>query len=195
MAFIYFGWAGILLKTIRKAIAIDVGKESLPKKQLKKINHLDLILHSHSHWGHFEPETTLELFQNTQAPIIIEPQIIDEFQNQTKQKFSHIGKKLIHADPNNLITEGGITIETIVEVHPRPISIFRISWDNFSVFHGADSGYVSLHKFPSNIVIIPTGSPSPSCSPENGLKMVLDLKPKIAIAMHGNNTQMGKFKK
>ncbi|MHA2307325.1 MAG: MBL fold metallo-hydrolase [Candidatus Hodarchaeales archaeon] len=195
VAFIYFGWAGILLKTDRKTIAFDIGKKSLSIKHLKMINNLDLILHSHSHWDHFDPETTMELYQNTQAPIVIEPQIKDEFLNQTKQEISHIIKKLTPADPNNPITVDEFTIDTIVGVHPRPISIFRILWDNFSVFHGADSGYVSLNKFSSNIAFIPTGSPSPSCSPENGLKMVLDLQPKIVIAMHGNSTQMEKFKK
>lgn len=195
VAFIYFGWAGILLKTNRKTIAIDIGKESLPIKQLKRINHLDLVLHSHSHWDHFDPETTLELSQNTQAPTIIEPQITEEFQNQTNQKISQIIKNLILADPNNPITVNEFTIDTIVGIHPRPISIFRILWDNLRVFHGADSGYVSLNKFPSNVAFIPTGTPSPSCSPENGLKMVLDLQPKIVIAMHGKSTQMEKFKK
>ncbi|MHA2075669.1 MAG: hypothetical protein ACW97X_13700, partial [Candidatus Hodarchaeales archaeon] len=119
VAFIYFGWAGILLKSNRKIIAIDIGKKSLPIQQLKRINHLDLILHSHSHWDHFDPETTLELFHNTHAPIIIEPQIIEEFQMQTKQEISHVIKKLTLADPSSPITVGEFTIDTIVGVHPR----------------------------------------------------------------------------
>jgi L-ascorbate metabolism protein UlaG (beta-lactamase superfamily) len=194
VAFIYFGWAGILLKAKNKILALDIGKKCLDYKQIRMVNKLDLHLYSHTHWDHFDPAVTLELFQKTEAPIIVEPQIYDEFKDMYKEKFSQIQEKLYRADPNKTLNINGFSIDSIIGVHPRPITLFRISWNGFSIFHGADSGYVSLSNFPSKLAFIPTGTPSPSCSPENGLKMALDISPEVVVAIHGTVKQMLKFK-
>ncbi len=194
VAFLYFGWAGILLRAKEKIIAFDIGKKCLDDKQLQMVNHLDLHLYSHTHWDHFDPTVTLELFQNTKAPIIVEPKVYDEFRDMYKGKYSQIQDKLYRADSRKPMKINGFSIDTIIGIHPRPISLFRILWNSFSVFHGADSGYVSLVDYPSNLAFIPTGTPSPSCSPENGLKMVLDISPKVVVAIHGTTKQMLKFK-
>jgi len=54
------------------------------------------------------------------------------------------------------------------------------------LFHGGDSGYVSLKEYPSQVAIVPVGRMSPTASPENAFKMVADLKPDVAISMHGS---------
>ncbi|MFX0088132.1 MAG: MBL fold metallo-hydrolase [Candidatus Hodarchaeota archaeon] len=194
VAFIYFGWAGILLRAKDKVIALDIGKKCLEDKQLQMVNNLDLHLYSHTHWDHFDPAVTLKLFQNTNAPIIVEPKIYDEFIDMYNDKYLQIQDKLYRADPKKPLNINGFSIDTIIGIHPRPISLFRISWKDFSIFHGADSGYVSLSDFPSKLAFIPTGTPSPSCTPENGLKMVLDISPKAVVAIHGTPKQMLKFK-
>jgi len=52
-----------------------------------------------------------------------------------------------------------------------------------------------MHKdYPAKLAFLPTGLPSPSCSPESALKFTLDLKPRVAVAMHGKLAQMNKFK-
>ncbi|RLG44117.1 MAG: hypothetical protein DRN92_08485, partial [Thermoproteota archaeon] len=43
--------------------------------------------------------------------------------------------------------------------------------------------------FGADIAILPTGRPSPTASPEAALKMALDLKPKVVIAVHGSDAQ------
>ena len=65
--------------------------------------------------------------------------------------------------------------------------------DDVSVFHGGDSGYVNLKDYPSQVAIVPVGRMSPTASPENAYKMVVDVKPDVAIAMHGSKKQKQQF--
>jgi L-ascorbate metabolism protein UlaG (beta-lactamase superfamily) len=58
---------------------------------------------------------------------------------------------------------------------------------DLTIFHGGDSGYVPLKDYPTSIAFLPTGAPSPTCSPEEAFKMALDLKPSVVVTMHGNN--------
>jgi L-ascorbate metabolism protein UlaG (beta-lactamase superfamily) len=191
VAFIYFGWAGILLKANQGIIAFDLCAYDnilLKKKNIEKITSLDLQLNSHIHRDHFNIGSTKQLFQQTGAKIIVDPLIFEELKNEVPNEV------LFSALPNKPITVGDFTVNSIEGIHPSPISIFHVKWNGLSVFHGADSDYVSLENFLADLAFIPTGYPSPSCSPEKGLKMVLDINPTIAVATHGTKAEMGKFK-
>ena len=39
------------------------------------------------------------------------------------------------------------------------------------MFHAGDSGYVQVKDYPSDLAFLPTGSPSPTASPEYALKL------------------------
>jgi L-ascorbate metabolism protein UlaG (beta-lactamase superfamily) len=190
-AFIYFGWAGILLKAKQRLIAFDLCAYDnilLKKQNVEKITSLDLQLNSHIHRDHFNLENTIQFFQQTGAKILVNPQIFDELTNKVPNDV------LFSAIPNKPITVGDFTVNSIEGIHLSPISVFHVKWDGLSVFHGADSDYVPLENYQADLAFIPTGYPSPSCSPEKGLNMVLDIKPTIAVAIHGKKAEMEKFK-
>ena len=187
-AFVYFGWAGILLKAKQKIIAFDLCEYILKKKNVERITTLDLQLNSHIHGDHFDLESTKQFYQQTGAKIIVDPQIFEQLKNEVPPEV------LFSAIPNKPIKVGDFTVNSVKGIHPSPISVFHVEWNGLSVFHGADSDYVPLEKYQADLAFIPTGSPSPSCSPEKGLKMALDVKPTIAVATHGTNPQMEKFK-
>ena len=71
--------------------------------------------------------------------------------------------------------------------------LYRVRMDGVTVFHGGDSGYVSLKDYPSQVSIVPVGGMSPTASPENACRMVVDVKPDVAIAMHGSDKQKREF--
>ncbi len=187
-AFIYFGWAGILLKAKQRIIAFDLCEYILKKKNVEKITTLDLQLNSHIHGDHFDIGSTKLFFQQTGAKMIVDPQIFEELKNEVPNE------ALFSASPSKPINVDDFTVNSIKGIHPSPISVFHVKWDSLSVFHGGDSDYVPLENYQADLAFIPTGSPSPSCSPEKGLKMALDIKPTIAVATHGTTTQMEKFK-
>jgi L-ascorbate metabolism protein UlaG (beta-lactamase superfamily) len=187
-AFIYFGWAGILLKAKQKLIAFDLCEYVVKKKNVEEITTLDLQLNSHIHGDHFELESTKQLLHQTGAKIIVEPQIFEKLKKEVPKEV------LFKASPNKLITVNEFSVNSIKGIHLSPISIFHITWNGLSVLHGGDSDYVPLEKYQTDLAFIPTGTPSPTCSPEKGLKMVVDITPSIAVATHGTKTEMAKFK-
>lgn len=186
--FTYFGWAGIILRTKKVALALDIGKKCIKKSQIISMKNLDLHFYSHTHWDHFNSEVAEEIFAFTSAPVIAEPQVISELKNKIPEN------ELNSAISGKTIILNGFEIEAVSGIHPIPITLFRVKWDECSFFHGADSDYVPLKDYAADFAFIPTGTPSPSCSPEKALKMVLDVEPKIVIAMHGTKRQMEKFR-
>ena len=81
IVFTFFGWAGIILRTKNHAIAIDIGKKCVQKREIKSIKHLDLQLYSHTHWDHFSLPVTKKIFEVTEASVIAEPQVAVELTN------------------------------------------------------------------------------------------------------------------
>ncbi|MHA2291963.1 MAG: MBL fold metallo-hydrolase [Candidatus Hodarchaeales archaeon] len=188
VTFTYFGWAGIILRTKSHAIALDIGEKSLQKDQLSSIKNLDLQLYSHTHWDHYSLPVTKKIFETTKAPVIAEPQVATELKDNIP------ADKLRSLQSGDTLSLDGFEIKAIAGIHPRPITLFRVKWKECNLFHGADSGYIPLKNYLADLAFIPTGSPSPSCSPQNALKMVVDIKPQVVVAMHGTNAQMQKFK-
>jgi len=52
-----------------------------------------------------------------------------------------------------------------------------------------------LKEYPADLAFLPTGGPSPTASPETALKMALDVRPKVAIAIRGSGGQSREFEK
>ena len=71
--------------------------------------------------------------------------------------------------------------------------LYQIKMGGITLFHGGDSGYVTLKDYPSDIAFVPIGRMSPTASPENAYKMVVDVKPEVAVAMHGSDKQKQQF--
>lgn len=103
-------------------------------------------------------------------------------------------ERLVATENGKSVSVGGFEVVAIDGIHPRPISVYRISTSRFSVFHGGDSGYRPVKDYPAKLAFLPTGFPSPSCSPESALRFALDLRPHVVVATHGKLAQMNKFR-
>jgi Predicted Zn-dependent hydrolases of the beta-lactamase fold len=71
--------------------------------------------------------------------------------------------------------------------------LYQVKMDGIALLHGGDSGYVSLIAYTSDVAFVPVGGLSPTASPENAFKMVVDTKPQIAVTMHGSEKQSRGF--
>ncbi len=188
LAFIYLGYAGIILRSSDRILAFDVGEECIRKKEIQALETLDLQFYSHTHWDHWDPQVTMKISETTGAKIVAGLEIVKEMKNK-------VSSDIKAAIPGQPLDINDVEISAISGIHPRPITLFHVKFDAFRIFHGADSGPVPLTDYPADVAFIPTGTPSPSCSPENALKMALDVQPKIAVAMHGNQSQLRKFRR
>jgi L-ascorbate metabolism protein UlaG (beta-lactamase superfamily) len=189
LAFIYLGYAGIILRSQKGVLAFDVSQECIRDEEIAALKKLDLQFYSHTHWDHWDPGATLKILERTGAKIVAEPQVVTEMGD------SLASDALTAARPGQPLTINRVEVSAIEGVHPRPITLFHVKWGAFRIFHGADSGYVPLGDYPSDLAFVPVGTPSPSCSPKNALNMVLDVRPQAVVAMHGNQKQLREFRR
>jgi L-ascorbate metabolism protein UlaG (beta-lactamase superfamily) len=188
VSFMFLNYSGVLIRTSKGTIVIDPAN-LLNKDQLNvlKDEGLDLVLFTHSHGDHYNHDSTLDLFEAAGAPILAESSVFRSLKGAIPDD------KLIDAVDGKAYTFGNITVRAIKGVHVGPIILYYIEIGNIRIFHGGDSSYVPLVDYPSDVAFVPTGDPSPTASPDKALKMVMDLKPGVAVAIHGSAAQSKEF--
>ena len=188
IAFMYLGYAGVILRLGCSTVAIDVAN-LLSGKEIANVENFDLLLFTHSHRDHYDFQTTTEIFETTDAQIVAQQLVAEDLMRSVPSN------RLTAAKPDAILSVDDFEIVAIDGVHPGPISLYSITKEGWSIFHGGDSGYVPVKRYPADLAFLPTGTPSPSCSPETALKFALDLQPQVAVATHGTLAQMDRFKK
>lgn len=188
IAFMYLGYSGVLLRMRRGTIAFDVAN-LLTSEEVFAMQNLDIMLFTHGHDDHYRLKDTLEMFNATGACIVAEPSVADDLRGKLP------ADKLITAQPRGIYNIGDIKVTAISGVHRGPINLYHVKTGGLSILHCGDSGYVSLKEHTANIAFLPTGNPSPTASPKDAVRMALDIKPKVAIAIHGSGSQSKEFEK
>jgi len=190
VAFQYLGYSGVIVRTSHGAIIIDPA-DKIRSEDLKNIppGSVKLILFTHDHYDHFHQATALALFQVTQAPIFAEASIINRLRREVP------AEKLFVAETNKPFNLDNLTVKPIKGAHVGPILLFHIKIMDISLFHGGDSDYVPLSGLSADLAFLPTGDPSPTASPSAALKMALDLKPRVIVAIHGSARQHKELEK
>lgn len=187
IAFMYLGYAGIILRVEDRAVAFDVA-DLLGDKEIDAFSKLDLLVFTHSHRDHYNRARALKILETTDARVVAQAQVADDLKGNAPVE------RVTAADSSRTMRVGSFEIDAVEGIHPKPISVYRIKISMFNVFHGGDSGYSPVKDYPANLAFLPTGRPSPSCSPESALKFANDLKPAVAVAMHGSPAQLDRFK-
>ena len=192
-AFIYAGYAGILLRTKTAVVAFDPA--DLFSKVKNHIKSLDLITYSHSHYDHFNLSDAVALYKTTDAQIISEYNMVEDLRKRIPSDKVLSGPEAFLTVRDELTYNvNGIKVKLHRGVHPRQIFQLRVSIGRLKVFHAADSGYWPVGKQKVDVAFLPTGMPSPTCHPGVALAMAMDMKPTFAVAVHGNKKQRQKFK-
>jgi len=186
VALMYLGYSGIIVRTSKRVIIIDPA-DLLKDEEVKTLKGVDLLLFTHSHGDHYKPDVTLNIFKATNAPILAEPIVANDLKGKVPVN------KLTAATPGKAYTFDEISVNTVQGIHRGPINLYQIKVGEVSMFHAGDSGYVQVKDYPSDLAFLPTGSPSPTASPEYALTMAMELKPSVAVAIHGSVDQSKEF--
>ncbi|MHA1965597.1 MAG: MBL fold metallo-hydrolase [Candidatus Thorarchaeota archaeon] len=192
-AFIYAGYAGILLRTKSSVVILDPAE--LFSKVMDQIRSLDLITYSHSHYDHYNLSNAVALYKNTEATIISEYSMVEELRSRIPPEKVLSGPEVFQA-----LRDGpkfkldGIKVELHRGVHTSQIAQCRVTIGRLKVFHAADSGYWPVGNDKVDVAFLPTGWPSGTCAPGVALAMAMDMKPTFAIAVHGDEEQHQSFK-
>jgi len=182
-------YSDVIVRIGEKTILFDPSILSNDDLQTLKANKLDLVTYTHEHGDHFDKQTALGLFQNSEPYIIIDPSMTPLLKKEIPED------KLIIAESGKSHSAGEITIDALAGKHIGPIMLYRISVSDTKILHAGDSAYVPLEAMSSDIAFVPTGHPSPTCSPKKAFKMVADVKPQFAVPFHGQTGEHNKFNK
>jgi L-ascorbate metabolism protein UlaG (beta-lactamase superfamily) len=190
VAFIYLGYSAFIMRVADVTILID------PASQLKtdeieflKTKGVDFVLYTHTHFDHYNQGKALDIFAAGEPYIAAGPEVANTLTGKIPEG------KLILLTPGKPQKIDGVTLDAVRGSHIGPITLFQIQVGDVSIFHGGDSSYVDMKKYPSELAFLPTGDPSPTASPAKALQMAADLKPQIAVTMHGSDGQNQEFQK
>jgi L-ascorbate metabolism protein UlaG (beta-lactamase superfamily) len=187
-AFVFLGFSGILVRTGGQTILFDpAGLIKAEDLEQLKTHGLDLMLFTHGHGDHLNLSAAKNIFQATSCFVAAEPSIAGKLQAEIPED------KLISAEAGGSFNAGDIKVDAVQGVHIGPIMLFRVTVKGNRIFHAGDSSYISLKDYSSDLAFLPTGNPSPTASPEKAFQMAMDLRPQIAVTMHGSGDQNSTF--
>ncbi|MFX1370078.1 MAG: MBL fold metallo-hydrolase, partial [Promethearchaeota archaeon] len=190
VAFVFLGLAGVLVRTPCRSLAFDIS-DMLSAKEMNEIKETDFLFFTHIHGDHFDKGKAISFYKKTDLHIIASEDVAEKLVEKIP------ADKLTAAIPGrstSAVPIEGADILAIRGVHAGHCSQYRFREEGISIFHAGDSGYFGLGKQSANLAFLPTGSPSPWCAPEVALATARYVKPKVAVAMHGTNKQMSRFK-
>ena len=182
LAVYYLGVSGIIARTSSMAVLFDPAG-MLKNDEVAALKPLNLLLFTHNHLDHFKSGATQAIFKATGAPIVAEAKVAGKLKGKIP------ADKLTSAETGKTYTSGDLTATAVEGIHRGPIMLYQVKMGDVTVFHGGDSGYVTLKDYPADVAFVPVGGMSPTASPENAYKMVADTKPQVAVATHGSNKQ------
>jgi L-ascorbate metabolism protein UlaG (beta-lactamase superfamily) len=180
---ILFEWlnqyAGILLKTPSKTLAIDP-----VDVKTKNLQGVDAILITHEHYDHLDPRLITEIQKATNCTVIADA--------ASTRKLQHAipAPKLQEIKPGEEIKLGEVKIKAEKCNHPAqaPVTYIVTSEDDVKIYHTADS-----LPFPELAVmgikekfdmVFCTVGIAPSASPQTGFEIAWLTKPQIAVPYH-----------
>ncbi len=190
VAFIYLGYSSVILRVADFTILIDPANQLNPGDiEFLKTKGVDFMLFTHTHGDHYNLGKALDIFKAGEPYVVVGPEMTSNFSGKIPEG------KLISLTPGKPQNLKGLTLEAVKGIHIGPITLFHIKAGDVSIFHAGDSSYVDMKKFPSDLAFLPTGNPSPTASPAKAMHMATDLKPQIAVTVHGSDGQNQEFQK
>ncbi len=184
---VFFVWlnqyAGILLKTPSKTLAID--PVDVKPKSLQDI---DAILITHEHYDHLDPRLIIEVQKATDCLIIA------DFTSTKKLQHAIPAEKLKEIKPGAEVKIGDVSVkaEKCNHTAQSPVTYIITSEDELKVYHTADSlpfpelaALSQKEKF--DVVFCGIGIAS-GLTPQTGYEIARLTKPQVAVPYHTAST-------
>lgn len=172
-------YAGILLKTPTKTLAIDP-----VDVKAKNFKNIDAILITHEHYDHLDPPLITEIQKTTGCAVIA------DVASAKKLQLAIPKEKLQAIKPGMEIKIGEVTVKAEKSNHPAqaPVTYIITSEDQVKVYHTSDSlpfpELAKLGQKENFDVVFCTVGIAPGSSPQTGFEIARLTKPQIAVPYH-----------
>jgi L-ascorbate metabolism protein UlaG (beta-lactamase superfamily) len=176
-------YAGILLKTPSKTLAIDP-----VDVKVKTLQNVDAILITHEHYDHLDPRLITDIQKATNCTIIAD--------SASTKKLQHAipAEKLQEIKPGAEIKIGEVSVKAEKCNHnaQAPVTFIITSEDDVKVYHTADSlPFPELalmgQKEKFDVVFCTVGI-APGSTPQTGFEIARLTKPQVAVPYHTAST-------
>jgi L-ascorbate metabolism protein UlaG (beta-lactamase superfamily) len=172
-------YAGILLKTPSKTLAIDP-----VDVKPKTLQNVDVVLITHEHYDHLDPPLIAEIQKATNCNVIAD--------STSAKKLQHIipSEKLQEIESGSEIKIGEVLVKAEKSNHPAqtPVTYIITSEDKVKVYHTADSlpfpELAVMGREEKFDVVFCTVGIAPGASPQTGLEIARLTKPQVAVPYH-----------
>ena len=192
VAYMCLLYSGVIVRTSTGTVIIDPADVLFDDDIAALAKHrIDALLYTHVHGDHYDAATARNLVQKTGTTVVADREVA----KMIRASGSIPADKLIVATPGKNLKVGPAEIRGITGRHVGPITLYYIRLGSVSIFHGGDSAYVPAADYPSRLAFLPAGSPSPTASPADALKMARDVKPRTVVLIHGQDGEYAAFKK
>ena len=172
-------YAGILLKTPKKTLAIDP-----VDVKPKALQNIDAILITHEHYDHLDPPLIIKIQKATGCIVIADSA------STKKLQLAIPDDKLQEIKPGVEIKIGEVSVKAEKSNHPAqsPVTYIITSEDQVRVYHTADSlPFPELAKIGQKEnfdMVFCTVGIAPGATPQTGFEIAWLTKPQIAVPYH-----------
>ncbi len=191
IAFVFLEISAMAVKTSRHMLIIDPA-DFFNTKDVLTLGKVNAILITHEHYDHFNVSGTLELQKATGATVVCNPGTYASLNGKIEKE------KLKVLEAGETLKVDGIKVTALESVHPgsKPL-VFLVDSNGTNFFHGSDSGYprgIEKHKGRARVAFVPVGTPSPTASVGDAVRMVKALGSEKAVPIHGSGGEASEFK-
>ena len=145
---------------------------------VEKIKGVDLLLLTHEHADHFEPESVKRIIERTNATVVAPAPCLEKLDINPRLK--------VEAKTGQEFAARGVKLKVTKAVHPQslyPVG-YVITMGAFSVYHAGDTySYTGIEANKATVALLPIGGvyTMDDNDAANACKL---LKPKYVIPMH-----------
>jgi len=143
----------------------------------------DLLLFTHAHGDHFEPETAAAIIKNSSPRVYGSREVAEELRK--------MGLDITHLPAGKLDLFAGITVRSVPADHRRPEETlgFVVTVEGSDIYHCGDTHYMTEKPY-ADVVFVPIGNLDYTMDPTEAARFVREINPKMAVPIHYESPKM-----
>lgn len=143
----------------------------------------NLLLFTHAHGDHFEPETAAAIIRNSNPKVYGSREVVEGLRE--------VGIEIAHLPVGQRDSFSGIPVRSVPADHRRPGETigFVITVEGRDLYHCGDTHYMA-EKPGADVVFVPIGNLDYTMGPDEAARFVREINPQLAVPIHYESPKM-----